>query len=1310
MMLLILRLQLVLLVLHVLTPPSHLTQTTVPPSPCSLHGNSPEALASQLQQVKSDTVLYLEPGEHCVTKFTSTVQGVTNVSIVGLQSNVSILCDIGAGLAFVNIQSLHLENLQIEHCGLSNRNLNTSLTALDEFVEFFFRVPLGIRVGLLLGHVENVVMERVTISNTRGIGLLGINVFGDSVLRECTFIRNIRPAAFCSVPSTVEAFSSELFTGGGAYFLYQDYNPNQYPSGYFPASSLVVDQTSFVNNSDCTYSISTALNYMNSEALRDFAYNVGGGGGLTIALAQFGYGVSVNVSSSVFVDNTARYGGGTNIQIFTGVTDCRVVFQNCTFFSNGYVSEEVLSLEDAFFVLGGGAVGIFNDLLVPEAFSAGKSLNRNISIEFLDATFTANGGEIGGAVIVYSLFTSSPVRSSEAVAVRFAQCVFTRNSALFGPAMWVYEAKQAATEQFGLQVELQDLVITDNMASALDSVSSRRPQDNSAIVHVSSVNVTFTGKCTTINDNEGTGLQSTGSLIGIIGSKLKIENNIGVFGGALNLLQFSYIIMTTGSELLLRRNQARIQGGAIYTNPLGSMSVLFFDDCFLHFDYLNFGLCQNCSDVANSDVRVEITQNTAPSASIVYGSSLSRCPWALPLRFTYRGESVLGILHNHFPKQFRFDPEPVGSQQVTTAPFALQTASLQTVQYSTVPGAVFNLSLFASDGFGQNISSVISAYIVQSTDKIRNSSNGFPNVRAIVGPEGFAILGNRSTLTPVMLESQQNQTVLVGLYTADSLSATQVFIEVRVRNCPLGFIFLDDSLKCGCNPSLLAKDITCDVSSQLLLVPDEFWVGPVDSELAIHRCLEGYCKAGRAFVSVRDEPVDFDSQCESGTNRGGLLCGRCRDGYSIVLGSLHCLKCDNDSAALFILFFALGILLVVMISYFRITITAGYLNGVLFYSNIASIYGQLLVPQSRHHGSLVLASFLTLNFGIESCLYDGMSSLEKVWWQLSFPLYLIFLMVVIGGLARCFKWNRVAGFSLIQGIVTLSVLCYVSVLQSCVELISAIDIETLSGRHIRRWTVDPTVTYFEGWHGLLGTAACILLVFYIIPLPLLLLFPSTLYRVRFLRKLKPFYDAFWDPFEPNLRFWLGLRLIIRWIPFALFFLQPTPQSLFGTAIILAVLQYFQLLLKPFKGFWRNVLDGYFLLNLIVLFLSSLFFRAIAELETVGDGEDARKSATNVSIALVALAYLGFAVIVLYHIVIRYPKLEESLKRLLSRKVDKTVTSAEPQNLSVQFPTASVGFTELREPLLDSEGSLNVVTFTKPRLPTPTLSLTSRSSQ
>ena len=126
-------------------------------------------------------------------------------------------------------------------------------------------------------------------------------------------------------------------------------------------------------------------------------------------------------------------------------------------------------------------------------------------------------------------------------------------------------------------------------------------------------------------------------------------------------------------------------------------------------------------------------------------------------------------------------------------------------------------------------------------------------------------------------------------------------------------------------------------------------------------------------------------------NRAGFLCGSCRAGYSAVLGSRRCRQCSNWYILLIPVFLLIGILAILFITHLNVTITAGFINGTIFYSNIVSIYDSILVPGGTlTNGAIAFVSFPTLNLGFETCLHDKMTALEKVWWQLSFPLYLSF--------------------------------------------------------------------------------------------------------------------------------------------------------------------------------------------------------------------------------------------------------------------------------------------------------------------------------
>ena len=219
--------------------------------------------------------------------------------------------------------------------------------------------------------------------------------------------------------------------------------------------------------------------------------------------------------------------------------------------------------------------------------------------------------------------------------------------------------------------------------------------------------------------------------------------------------------------------------------------------------------------------------------------------------------------------------------------------------------------------------------------------------------------------------------------------------------------------------------------------------------------------------ALDDTEINFDIQCDANMNRIGFLCSSCRAGYSAVLGSRACRQCFNLYILLFPVFIVIGILAIVIIRYLNITITAGFINGAIFYSNIVSFYGFTLVPGSTlTNGAIVLISFPSLNLGFETCLHDNMSTLEKVWWQLSFPLYLFVLIGITSLLARTnlLKFNQSTGFSTIQVFATLLILCYVSVLEVCIESIAFRRIFTIEGTHHVQWTSDALVQYFGPQH------------------------------------------------------------------------------------------------------------------------------------------------------------------------------------------------------------------------------------------------------
>ena len=1277
------------------------------------------SLSDALRTVSSNATLYLDPGTHHIDQFTR-VYGLHDVSIIGAgggggRIEAVITCADTVGLAFVKITNLTIQNVRIEGCGLTGQNLTKTLDLLHGVVENFFEVPSEATIAVLLGHVENLTMQHTVVTNTSGLGLVGINVIGTSYISQVNFTFNIRPSN-CTLfnnsirePTTDPVAVGERI-GGGAYFLYQDYSPAYQNVYHDQQYSLNIDRTNFIKNSECTFLVYVELSFRDSRALQEIGYTIGGAGGLGLMLAQLHYGVEITTTSAMIQNNTAVFGSGVHVGIFSGVRNSHVIFGNCKFIENG-VSNDML-ISPGMFSAGGGGLALINDLTRPEGMGNVASFHdRNLVVNISDSNFTENGVQAGGGAYILSAYTS-PVRdNTDALGLNFVNCIFERNSALLGSALEVFEFKLNGRD-IGMQLRLYNVMVIRNRVVPVNSDFSVSLSDNSAIIDIRNSNVTIYGN-STISYNVGTALHAEQSVVGIAGTTT-FEKNTGIYGGAMRLIRNSYLIMTRGARLYLRENIGRVLGGALYIDFLGGQSAAFsFDDCFLYFSYDDFRICDDCSDLNSTEIYIEFLDNIAPFGSIVYGSALQNCPWAVPLHQRYNRMSTFDIIHQYYPNIINFNSRKLnGVDNVITAPRLLSVKDQQST-YFVAPGEEFNLAVSAIDGFIQNIPTVVSSYVISDQRLI------LQNITAsVVGSNGFASLsGTDASTVPARIFGPENQTLTLVIFSTglDSHNV-QTQISLELGSCGSGFTYNDTTLRCECSVYLTSANIMCDITNHTLIVPNDLWIGPVTSggDLAVSRCLNGYCQPGTRYVSVRNGSVNYDVQCDPDLNRVGILCGSCQDGYSIALGSDRCLQCSNSYVILFFVFALLGIFLIFSISYLRITITAGYLNGALFYANIVSLYGGILVPTSASGGRFVLASLLTLNLGIQTCLHDGLTSLERVWWQLSFPLYLFILMILTTLLVRyckCFKFSRGAGLSTIQAFATLMIMCYVSVLQSCVELLGAVNISTENGDSLLRWVVNPTVPYFVNAHGFLAFIACVLIVIYIIPLPLFLLSPWLVNRIRYLNKFKPFYDVFWNPFEPQFRFWLGLRLIFRWVPFALIYFADSPDNTFVTLIFLAVLNFLQLTLRPFTGRRRNALDGYFLLNLIILFSGSVYFNAVAESHSGTTREKVLEQHTVFSTVFITFGYLGFVVVFIYHIFNRFPKLKNALHTIYKNRSGKKVqkifvpqnfeTGEEPQaelSRSAEYLTASkkhppaVTVSELREPLLDLEGSIQIVSL------------------
>ena len=329
-------------------------------------GNSSVSLTDALAALTSNSVIYLERGEHRIERF-HLLQDLTNVSIIGrgpdtYDYNVTVTCADDVGLAFVNVTRLTLENLRVSRCGLSGGNLQQTVDRLQDIVVLFHNIPDDIYIGLLLGHCTDVVVMNVAVLKTAGIGLLGVNVMGNSRMSYVNFTGNVRRLENCSFVLQQTYGKDSRQIGGGAFLTYYDYQPASEIEYDENIVTLDIGPAYFLHNSDCTYEMFHAMNARESNLLRDQVYGLGGGGGLSLIMTQQQYGVEARVESTVFLNNTARFGGGALVGVYSGVLNAKVTFRDCHVYKNGFASEDPLT----HITYAGAGITIANDIFRPD--------------------------------------------------------------------------------------------------------------------------------------------------------------------------------------------------------------------------------------------------------------------------------------------------------------------------------------------------------------------------------------------------------------------------------------------------------------------------------------------------------------------------------------------------------------------------------------------------------------------------------------------------------------------------------------------------------------------------------------------------------------------------------------------------------------------------------------------------------------------------------------------------------------------------------------------------------------------------------
>ena len=501
---------------------------------------------------------------------------------------------------------------------------------------------------------------------------------------------------------------------------------------------------------------------------------------------------------------------------------------------------------------------------------------------------------------------------------------------------------------------------------------------------------------------------------------------------------------------------------------------------------------------------------------------------------------------------------------------------------------------------------------------------------------------------------------------------------VNIFKCPAGFALDNATKRCDCDQHLKSHGITdnCDVNDQTILRPANSWISATTHNnsytyhISLH-CPFHYCLPHSSHLNFSTP----NSQCQF--NRSGLLCGHCQQGLSTVFSSYYCQHCTNTYLLLVIPIIIAGLIMVLLLFYLNLTVTDGSINAFILYANIISINTPVFFSSlNSFTPTYTFISLANLDLGIQTCFYNGMDDYAKMWLQLAFPFYLIFIATLIIITSRySTKIQRLTARRALPVLATLFLLSYTKILRIVSSVLFFYSTIThLPSKHTTLvWSVDASLPLF-GIKFITLFVLCIALFCALIPFNAILVFTKTLSRLNLINKFTPLIDANRGPYKYELYYWTDFQLIIRSVFFGISALNRTINLALGIILISTMIGIHGIMC-PYKSIAQNLQELLYLFNLQALYTITLY------------GRDATNmTAVNI---LIITATVQFSIIFIHHIItymcngmIR-TKIQCTVNTLRASYIGITPDQQYElgENLSSNIPEVTYNYQEYREPLI-----------------------------
>ena len=846
----------------------------------------------------NSTMVILAAGKYDLypERNSTTFEGMQDIALVGngtptlppsdqtkAEFAIQVTCLTGAGLTFLKVSGIHIENITFSECGALH--VSTSRDFANDSFSF-----LEFQAGFYFLFCDNVSYSRVTITQSNGTGMVMYATVGRNSFEYCNFSLN--------------TVNDRSIAGGGGLYIEFPYcipgdltcasGQSKIPFEYTSNATYVFDHCIFERNHAQVNSIPniTFIPYVPHQ--RDH-WAFGRGGGLSVFFKGNAENISIIVNNTVVCYNDALWGGG----VFVEFQDESLY--NSFIMESSIIEQNTCYTSSLFNGTGGGGVRagyIF--------YNASRGhYNRMF---FISTCFNNNMAYWGGGV---SFYTSRETDTMVATnTLEFTSCSWQSNSARLGAAVdlvvWHPMTKGAT-----VQVKFSDSLVCGNSVSVASILGS---YVGIGAFFSDSIPIQFGGSML-FTENNGSALVITSSSVEMLDNSIaSFARNVGRKGGAIYLLGHASIRLHDNTTMSFVNNTAIYEGGAIYFQSVSESNLISTENCFIQFNDITVAPW-------NWTSKFYFKGNTANRLSnSIYVTSLLQCIWG-------GAYGPSNGAHESFIEQvfcwgdaWDYNGRKCSSE-IMTAP-AQFTVTKTPYNMTAFPGVNTEIPVRVLDDYNRLVTGPQVFGVQSLTNSVWLNS-------VYISDYTLQVFGWPNSSADLYMETADPRV----LYT---------LVSIDLLSCPPGFVYIAERSTCVCGKGY-AGLVRCSQEELKAKLRVGGWMGILDSVNVIMAGNHPYSQ-GSLFVEYFDLPNEttaLDQSICGSLHRTGALCADCLNGYSpaFTSPSFDCVPCSDTAAKYHWLYYILAKFLLptiffMLVIVFRINMTSGPAHAFIFFAQI----------------------------------------------------------------------------------------------------------------------------------------------------------------------------------------------------------------------------------------------------------------------------------------------------------------------------------------------------------------------------------------